>query len=122
MRLRRQLVGMSQKDLAAALRITCQQVQKLERGMNRISAGRLHDLAGVLDVPIGFFFEAVPSAPGGRADMPDGQPPAESHGETWSDLLHRRETLSLVRAYYTVTDAALRRRILDLVQSLAPPP
>ena len=121
-RLRRQLLGMSQKDLAAALGITFQQVQKFERGMNRIAAGRLHDMSCALDVPISFFFDALPTALNGRATTPRGLLLAEAWNGTDNDTLHRRETLNLVRAYLTVSDPTLRRRILDLVRSLAPTP
>lgn len=119
-RLRRQLLGMSQKALAEELGITFQQIQKFERGMNRIAAGRLHGAARALDVPISFFFDALPTALDGRAPPPRGLLPAEAWNEMENDTLHRRETLKLVRAYHTVPDPTLRKRILDLVRSLAP--
>lgn len=117
-RLRRQLLSMSQKDLAAALGITFQQVQKFERGMNRIAAGRLHDMSRALDVPISFFFDALPAELGGRVRMPR----AGAWEQMADDMMNNRETLSLVRAYHALPGPALRARILELVRSLAPAP
>ena len=126
-RLRRTLMGMSQERLGEALGLTFQQVQKYERGVNRVGASRLFDLSRVLDVPISFFFD----------DMPE--PLAHSHGtqsaslagrrsmgfadaqEAFADdAFSRRETLELVRAYYRITDAAVRKRVFDLIKSLTP--
>ena len=123
MRVRRLEVGMSQEKLGEFLGITFQQVQKYERGVNRIGASRLFDLARVLDVPIGFFFDDMPDGVGGTtgglprrtaggfADQQDGFE---------DETLHRRETLELVRAYYRITDPAVRKRVFDLINSLAP--
>jgi transcriptional regulator with XRE-family HTH domain len=120
-RLRRTLLGMSQERLGEALGLTFQQVQKYERGVNRIGASRLFDLARVLDVPIGFFFDDMPEAAGagltnarralGFADQQDGFE---------DEALHRRETLELVRAYYRITDPAVRKRVFELIKSLTP--
>ena len=120
-RLRRTLLGLSQEKLGDALGLTFQQVQKYERGVNRIGASRLFDLARVLDVPIGFFFDDMPDALGGTmnstrrtyglADQQDGFD---------DDTLHRRETLELVRAYYRINDSAVRKRVFELIKSLTP--
>lgn len=104
-RLRRTLLGLSQEKLGEAIGITFQQVQKYERGTNRISASRLHSMAIVLDVPISYFFddqdESVrPSAP------------------TETDELYGRETLELVRAYYAVKNPSVRKRVVELIRSL----
>jgi len=123
-RLRRTLMGMSQERLGEALGLTFQQVQKYERGVNRIGASRLFDLARVLDVPIGFFFDDMPDGVGGAAG---GLPRRTSGGFAdqqdgfEDDTLHRRETLELVRAYYRITDPAVRKRVFDLIKSLTPP-
>ncbi|CAA9271393.1 MAG: Transcriptional regulator [uncultured Acetobacteraceae bacterium] len=123
-RLRRTLMGLSQERLGEALGLTFQQVQKYERGVNRIGASRLFDLARVLDVPIGFFFDDMPDSVGGTtsgmhrrsaAGFADAQDGFED------DTLHRRETLELVRAYYRITDPAVRKRVFDLIKSLTPP-
>lgn len=120
-RLRRTLLGMSQERLGEALGLTFQQVQKYERGVNRIGASRLFDLARVLDVPIGFFFDDMPDAMGGSmavtrrmAGFAEGQEGFED------DTLNRRETLELVRAYYRITDPSVRKRVFDLIKSLTP--
>ena len=121
-RLRRTLLGMSQEKLGEALGLTCQQVQKYERGVNRIGASRLFDIARVLDVPISFFFDDMPDSlgagagAGGRRMM--GLAEAQEGFE--DDTLHRRETLELVRAYYRITDPSVRKRVFDLIKSLAP--
>ncbi|MCI0755236.1 helix-turn-helix domain-containing protein [Teichococcus vastitatis] len=121
-RLRRTLLGMSQEKLGEALGLTFQQVQKYERGVNRIGASRLFDLARVLDVPIGFFFDDMPDAMGGgttalRARLGGF---AEQQEGFEDDTLHKRETLELVRAYYRITEPAVRKRVFDLIKSLAP--
>lgn len=138
-RLRRTLLGMSQEKLGEALGITFQQVQKYERGANRVGASRLYDLASALDVPISFFFDDMPAS----GQTADHKPPSTFHGglsqtrkpfETpfqtgtaslFSDqeasLFSRKETIELIRAYYRIPDAVVRKRVLELVRSMAPP-
>ncbi len=99
-----------------AIGLTFQQVQKYERGANRIGASRLHELSRVLDVPVSFFFDDMdpvraPAIPGGFAE-----PPAEAFD---SDPLRRRETIELVEAYYAIDDTAVRRRLFELAKALA---
>ncbi|GBQ48680.1 helix-turn-helix domain-containing protein [Komagataeibacter sucrofermentans] len=136
-RLRRTLLGMSQERLGNALGLTFQQVQKYERGRNRVGASRLYDLACVLNVPVAFFFEGLPDRgmeqdAGVGAEVAGMAEPAasvaplpalkeESRGEMPVDdlaLLSRRETIDLVRAYYGIEDSGTRRRVLDLVRSM----
>ena len=122
-RLRRTLMGMSQERLGEALGLTFQQVQKYERGVNRIGASRLFDLARVLDVPIGFFFDDMPDGMGGTTSALPRRTSAgfaDSQDSFEDDTLHRRETLELVRAYYRITDPAVRKRVFDLIKSLTP--
>jgi transcriptional regulator with XRE-family HTH domain len=125
-RLRRTLLGMSQERLGDALGLTFQQVQKYERGVNRVGASRLFDISRVLDVPISFFFEDMPegmdatpiSGPRGRMyGFAEAQEPFSNGVD---DNLTKRETLELVRAYYRITDPAVRKRMFDLMKSLAP--
>jgi transcriptional regulator with XRE-family HTH domain len=122
-RLRRTLLGMSQERLGEALGLTFQQVQKYERGVNRVGASRLFDLSRVLDVPISFFFDDLPDSvassigPQGGRRLP-GYP--ESQNGFNDDTLNRRETLELVRAYYRITDPAVRKRVFDLIKSMGP--
>jgi transcriptional regulator with XRE-family HTH domain len=120
-RLRRTLLGMSQEKLGEALGLTFQQVQKYERGVNRIGASRLFDLARVLDVPIGFFFDDMPDALGGSMNtVRRAIGFAEQQDGFEDDTLHRRETLELVRAYYRITDNSVRKRVFELIKSLTP--
>ena len=121
-RLRRTLLGMSQEKLGEALGLTFQQVQKYERGVNRIGASRLFDLARVLDVPISFFFDDLPAEMGGMANMRSRMSAgfADQQEGLDDDTLHRRETLELVRAYYRITDPAVRKKVFDLIKTLSP--
>jgi len=122
-RLRRTLLGMSQERLGEALGLTFQQVQKYERGVNRVGASRLFDLSRVLDVPISFFFDDMPdsltSTYGGQASR-RATGFTESQDSFADDALNRRETLELVRAYYRITDPAVRKRVFDLIKSMGP--
>jgi transcriptional regulator with XRE-family HTH domain len=118
-RLRRTLLGMNQERLAEAIGLTFQQVQKYERGANRVSSSRLYDLAGVLDVGVAYFFEEM--APGLQEKTPSklmglARPEVVEHEP---DPMARRETLELVRAYYKIDDAAVRKRIFELTKSIA---
>lgn len=115
-RLRRNMLGLSQEKLGEAIGLTFQQVQKYERGANRISASRLYQLSRVMDVPVSFFYDDVdpvraPAIPGGF-----GEPPAETFE---ADPLSKRETVELVEAYFAIADAAVRRRLFDLAKALA---
>ncbi len=119
--LRRNLFGLSQTDLGKAVGVTFQQVQKYEKGTNRISASRLFNLSRVLDVPISFFFEDLsPAAAGAGKRRARGlsEAPATAHG---FDVLSNRETINLIRAYYRVTDPRLRKRVLDLLEAVGKP-
>jgi transcriptional regulator with XRE-family HTH domain len=118
LRLRRTLLGLSQEKLGEAVGLTFQQIQKYERGANRISASRLYAFSHVLDVLVPFFFEDMPpevSHKGGKS-VPGL---AEGIKEEFSaDPLAKRETLELVRAYYRINDPNVRKRLYDLVKSL----
>lgn len=118
-RLRRTLLGLSQERLGDAIGLTFQQVQKYERGANRIGASRLYELSRVLDVPVSFFFDdIVPEvAEAVDAHLVGSKEPAP--GRYHPDPMMRRETLELVRAYYRILDPQLRRRLFDLTKSIA---
>jgi transcriptional regulator with XRE-family HTH domain len=120
-RLRRTLLGMSQERLGNAIGLTFQQVQKYERGANRIGASRLFDLSRVLDVPVSFFFDDL--NPGITASVGDGASGSSESSTAPAthepDPMMRRETLELVRAYYRVPDAQTRRRLFELVKAIA---
>jgi transcriptional regulator with XRE-family HTH domain len=114
---------MSQEKLGDALGLTFQQVQKYERGVNRIGASRLFDLARLLDVPIGFFFDDLPPEMGGNSAVrsrPAYFGLSEAQDGLDDEQMGKRETLELVRAYYRITDPAVRKRVFDLIKSLAP--
>jgi transcriptional regulator with XRE-family HTH domain len=126
-RLRRTLMGMSQERLGEALGLTFQQVQKYERGVNRVGASRLFDLSRVLDVPISFFFDDMPEPLAntyGAQNASLAGRRSTGFGDTQDafadDAFGRRETLELVRAYYRITDSAVRKRVFDLIKSLTP--
>ncbi|MDE2006154.1 MAG: helix-turn-helix transcriptional regulator [Rhodospirillales bacterium] len=121
-RLRRTLLGMSQERLGDQLGLTFQQVQKYERGVNRVGASRLFDLARVLDVPISFFFDDMPDAVAGPLAMSARRLHglSETQDPFGDDTMSRRETLELVRAYYRISDPSVRKRVFDLIKSMAP--
>ena len=116
-RLRRTLLGMSQEKLGEAIGLTFQQVQKYERGANRIGSSRLFDLSRVLDVPISFFFDEMPAAVASSS-------PAQSRGMAEEPVLYqldpmaKRETLELVRAYYKIRDPNTRKRLFELTKAV----
>jgi len=116
-RLRRTLLGMSQEKLGEAIGLTFQQVQKYERGANRIGASRLFDLSRVLDVPVSFFFDDMPE--GGERAPPRAARAEERHPSFEPDPMAKRETLELVRAYYRIADPQIRKRIFELTKSVA---
>jgi transcriptional regulator with XRE-family HTH domain len=118
-RLRRTLLGMSQEKLGEAIGLTFQQVQKYERGANRIGSSRLFDLARVLDVPVSYFFEDMSADTAARTPSR-----IKGLGEVRAapiepDPMVKRETLELVRAYYRIGDASIRKRLFELTKSLA---
>ena len=115
LRLRRLAVGLSQERLAKSIGITFQQIQKYERGTNRIVASRLHDLARVLDVPVGYFFSEM-----NEGTLTESAPePREEAMAFAHDLMGERETLELVRSYYKISDPRIRKRLFDLVKSVS---
>lgn len=112
-RLRRQLLKMSQEKLGDELGVTFQQVQKYERGSNRVGASRLYRLARVLDVPVQFFFE-------GMGDMPTAPGLAENdQTPIVYDFIQSSDGVALAQAFSRIQQAAVRRRILELVRTLA---
>jgi transcriptional regulator with XRE-family HTH domain len=116
LRLRRNMLGISQERLAAAIGVAFQQVQKYESGVNRIYVGHLYELCRLLDVAVSFFFDdadpvRAPAIPSGFSERPT---------EAFEfDPLHWPETLELVEAYYAIDDAAVRRCLLALAEVLA---
>lgn len=116
-RLRRTLLGMSQEKLGEALGLTFQQVQKYERGANRIGASRLYDLSRVLDVPVSYFFEdmgedTMAASPRYMVRATEDPPEVED------GRMVQRETLELVRAYYRIRDPEVRKQVQELASVL----
>ncbi|MCI5077994.1 helix-turn-helix domain-containing protein [Oricola sp.] len=114
-RLRRTMLGMSQEKLGEALGITFQQVQKYEKGTNRVGASRLQNIAAILGVPVAFFFEDAPGDTG--ENSAEGM--SESSSTYVVNFLSSAEGLQLNRAFVKISDARVRRRIIDLVRALA---
>ena len=113
-RMRRMMLGMSQEKLGDALGVTFQQVQKNEKGINRIGASRLQQISSILQVPVPFFFEGAPHVPG----QPKGTGEAPSPAYV-SDFLATSDGLALTRAFTRIGDAKLRRCIVHLVEEVA---
>jgi transcriptional regulator with XRE-family HTH domain len=110
-RMRRIMLGMSQEKLGEALGLTFQQVQKYEKGTNRVGASRLQQISEILQVPVSFLFDG---GPGGADGFSEGSSPAYV-----SDFLATSEGLALTRAFTRITDAKLRRSIVELVEQVA---
>jgi transcriptional regulator with XRE-family HTH domain len=113
--MRRIMLGMSQEKLGDALGLTFQQVQKYEKGTNRVGASRIQQISEILRVPVSFLFEGGPSGTAGGAEgFSEGTSPAYI-----SDFLATSEGLALTRAFTRITDAKLRRSIVDMVEQIA---
>jgi transcriptional regulator with XRE-family HTH domain len=116
-RMRRMMLSMSQEKLGDALGLTFQQVQKYEKGTNRIGASRLQQISHILQVPVAFFFEGAPN-------VGEPTPPTDGMGEApspayVSDFLATSDGLALTKAFMRIGNAKLRRRIVDLVEQIA---
>jgi len=117
-RLRRTMLGMSQEKLGDNLGITFQQIQKYEKGANRIGASRIQNIAVALNTPVAFFFEDAPHTVDGVICGGMGEPKSTNY---LADFSSSSEGLQLNRAFVKIKDINIRRRIIDLVKSLAPP-
>lgn len=118
LKLRRTLMGMTQGKLGESIGLTFQQIQKYERGANRVSSSKLWQLSNVLDVPISYFFgdmsESVREAfPGYQGETAESDIPEENL------TLHRRQTLELVRTFSKLQDPTIRKRVIDVVRAIA---
>jgi transcriptional regulator with XRE-family HTH domain len=111
--MRRLMLGMSQEKLADRLGITFQQVQKYEKGVNRISASRLQHVGDILEVPISFFFEYAPAPTGHGRGLAEASSPAYVN-----DFLASSEGLTLLKAFMKIDDPVLRRSIVRLVEAV----
>lgn len=123
LRNRRWLMGMTQQQLASAVGIKFQQIQKYESGANRVSASRLWDLSQALDVPVSFFFDGLIEESADRVNGENGQMANGANGNgsnghsIESTVMEDKETVDLIRAYYGLEEVP-RRRLLDLAKAL----
>jgi len=116
-KLRRTLMGMTQGKLGESIGLTFQQIQKYERGVNRVSASKLWQLSNVMDVAVSFFFEDMPddvraAFPGYDGDTAESDIPAERL------TLHRRQSLELVRTFSALSDPTVRKSVVDMVRAI----
>ncbi|MCK6451053.1 MAG: helix-turn-helix domain-containing protein [Alphaproteobacteria bacterium] len=114
---RRVQLGMSQKNLAAAVGVSFQQIQKNERGTNRIGASRMLELSRALDVPVSFFFDDMPPQPPVPSAVSTA-PEAGAGMEIAPDVMASRETQELVEVYYAIPDQRARKRLLTFIRSI----
>lgn len=130
LRMRRNLAGMSQEQLGKFLGLTFQQIQKYERGINRMGSSRLFQIAKTLSVPVAYFFEGLPStnsesipatgfSEGTQAPLEGCAMDTQQENIEDYDILRRRETLELVRAYYRIQDNKQRRKVFALIKSMS---
>jgi transcriptional regulator with XRE-family HTH domain len=117
LRLKRTILGMSQESVGKQIGVTFQQIQKYERGINRMGASRLYDFAKALGVPVAYFFEGY-----GDYTMDDGSALAAAEPATSgyeAEKVNNRETLEVMRAYYRIKSPAVRKRIVELIKAMA---
>lgn len=115
LRVRRSLMGFSQEKLANAIGLTFQQVQKYEKGLNRVSASRLYQFSKILEVPVAYFYDNMNTPVAG---MSDNAQEGFAHDEP-KDMLQSRETINLLKAYYSIEDVGARQDILKFIKSMA---
>ena len=111
-RMRRTLLGMSQEKLSDQLGITFQQVQKYENGMNRVGSSRLFNISRALGVPIAFFFDGYREE-GARTTK------AAEDATSFNKLLNSKETIELIKAYYSIEDKAVRKKLYEMIKSIS---
>lgn len=118
LRLRRTIMGMSQESLGTAIGVTFQQIQKYERGANRMGASRLFEFSRILTVPVSYFFEEYEAPSDGEAYAVSGM--AESPAANFEhEQMTSRETMEMMRAYYRIQSTKVRKGVFDLVKTLA---
>ncbi|MFZ4126160.1 MAG: helix-turn-helix domain-containing protein [Rickettsiales bacterium] len=117
LRLKRTIMGLSQESIGKSIGVTFQQIQKYERGINRMGASRLYDFAKTLNVPVSYFFEGFGdelTADSPVYGMAEGQPPAFEH-----ESVSSHETMDIMRAYYKIKNPAVRNRIIELIKAVS---
>jgi len=121
LRLRRTLLGISQEKLGDSVNLTFQQIQKYERGTNRIGASRLFEFCQILDVDVGYFFDELDRTEMSLSNEATKGMSDQKQAGLELDPMTRRETLELVRAYYKITNPSIRKKIYELVRSIGSP-
>ncbi len=118
LRLKRTILGMSQETIGTAIGVTFQQIQKYERGINRMGASRLYDFSKLLNVPVSYFFEGL--SQGNEQAVYNVQGMAESSAPEFEhEQMASRETMEMMRAYYKIQNPAIRKRIFELIKTIA---
>src|SRR5262249_42489936 len=113
LRLRRTILGLSQESIGNAIGVTFQQVQKYERGVNRMGSSRLYEFAKILSVPVSYFFEEMEKA----SDKPAHAGVAEDAPSFEHERMASRETLEMMRSYYRIQDSHVRKRVFELIKT-----
>lgn len=116
---RRSLMGVSQEKLADAVGLTFQQVQKYERGANRVSASRLYQFAQILDVPVSFFYEGFADDSAAIAPGLSDNTQEAFESEADEDVFEKKETIKLLREYYSIPDPKLRADLFKMIKTMA---
>ena len=116
LRVRRSLLGLSQEKLADSIGLTFQQIQKYERGMNRISAGRLYQFSKILDVPVAYFYDQFAGKSRFTATL--GMADNDQEEFTMGDLMQSKETIDLIRAYYSIDNPEISKDIMKFIRSM----
>lgn len=118
LKIKRSLLGLSQEKLAESIGLTFQQIQKYERGLNRISAGRLYEFARILEEKVPYFYQGLPGY--GNSAVTSGLSDNEQEGFAGEeDVMNKRETLELIRIYYSIEDENMRKDIFKFIKSMA---
>jgi len=119
LRIRRSLLGMSQEKLAESVGITFQQIQKYERGTNRVSAGRLFQFSRILDIPVTYFYDQFVTSTPSSQGLSDNKQEAFNEKVEAEDIMQRKETLDLIRIYYSIDNDEARRDIMRFIRSMS---
>ena len=119
LRQRRTLMGLSQEKLAEAVGITFQQIQKYENGANRVSAGRLFEFSKILNIPISYFFDNILDEKSSQSPFYGMAEESQAGFEPQEDLIRKKETIDLIRTYYSVKNEDQRKDLLKMVKTMA---
>lgn len=119
LRQRRTILGLSQEAVGNAIGVTFQQIQKYERGVNRIGSSRLFEFSKILSVPVAYFFDDMVTVPVASESAPVAGVAEEVAAPFEHEKMYSRETLEMMRAYYRISDPKVRKRVFELIKTLA---